>query len=59
MIEKKYAKILNDLFNARQQGDYEPLTWYDHEDTQNYYLKAKEFIERMSSLHKEILQKMN
>ena len=57
MVEKKYAKILNDLFNARQQGDYEPLTWFDQEDTQKYFSMAEQFVERMASLQSELLKK--
>ncbi|MGV9171650.1 MAG: HEPN domain-containing protein [Promethearchaeia archaeon] len=58
MVEKKYAKMLNELSNARQEGDYNPLTWFDEVDTQKYYNEAREFVERMALLQKELLEKI-
>ncbi|MFO8017746.1 MAG: HEPN domain-containing protein [Promethearchaeia archaeon] len=58
MVEKKYAKILNELSNARQQGDYNPLTWFNKKDTQKYYADAVDFVERMMQLKKELLKKI-
>lgn len=57
MVEKKYAKILNELSNAREQGDYNPLTWFDKKDTKKCYKDAAEFIKRMESLKEELLKK--
>lgn len=54
MIEKKYAKMFNELSNAGQEGDYNPLTWFDEKDTRKYYKNAKQFTKRMSLLQEEL-----
>lgn len=54
LIDKKYAKILTNLFNARQESDYNPLTWFDEKDTREYLDDAKKFLKKMIELSEQL-----
>ncbi len=54
LISKEYAKILTELFEARQTSDYQPLVWYSEEDGKNYYAKGDQFVKGMEALFKKM-----
>ena len=53
-IEKEYSKILGRLLNARQQSDYNPLSWEDVGDARGFFEDATKFVERMEKFSIEL-----
>ena len=47
IIDKKFARILSDLLNARKESDYNPLSWFEKDDAEEFYVKAEEFVKKM------------
>jgi len=43
-FERKYGKILADLKDDRESGDYEVLSYTDEESAREALLQAKEFV---------------
>ncbi|MHA1973682.1 MAG: HEPN domain-containing protein [Candidatus Hodarchaeales archaeon] len=56
LMEKKYAKILTSLFDARQNGDYQALVWFDEKDAEEYLNSAKEFVNEIKKLMKNLME---
>lgn len=43
-IDKHYSKILHNVFNTRQKGDYKEFVNLSHEDSAKFVTLAEEFI---------------
>ena len=52
--ESKSQKVTSDLLNARKESDYNPLSWFEKEDAEEFYLAAEEFVEKMDEKRKEL-----
>ena len=55
LISKEYAKILTNLFDARQASDYNALVWYEETDTKDYLIKAEKFVKRIDELFESLV----
>ncbi|WP_163175901.1 HEPN domain-containing protein [Bacteroides sp. 51] len=44
-IEKKYSIFYSQLFNSRNEGDYDDFVYFDQETVTDYRTRAKEFLE--------------
>jgi len=56
IIPKEYAKILSELFNARQNSDYAVLVWFDEEDANRFIKKAEKFVSKMQEIINKMLE---
>lgn len=54
-IDKKYGKLLSNLKDARETGDYEVMSWMDEGDAQNATVEAEEFIRAVEGFIKDNL----
>lgn len=54
-LDRKYAKILTELSDARQKSDYQPLIWFTEEDAQNLLNNAIEYLDNIKELFKQFL----
>lgn len=46
-FDKKYGKLLSELFDWRQKGDYENIFDYDNDSVQPLFKPVKEMIKRI------------
>lgn len=46
-IDKKYVKLLYELFDNRQEGDYEERVVFDEESIRSYFEPVREMIEKI------------
>ncbi len=49
-INKEHGKLYNNLFDARQEGDYVDFVYFDADTVEPWFPKVKEFIETVSRL---------
>jgi len=49
-IDKKYGKLYNNLFEARQEGDYVDFVYFDADTVEPWFPEVKNFIEVVSRL---------
>ena len=49
-VEKKWGRFYADIFEKRQEGDYQPIISFDSEDIASHIEKAREFVEVIRSL---------
>lgn len=54
-IDKKYGRLLANLKDDRETGDYEVMSWMDEGDAQNAITEAEEFIRVIERFIKESL----
>lgn len=47
VIEKKYGKFIQDAFENRMEGDYEPYIEFDKETIEQMYADMRLFLDRM------------
>ena len=50
ILEPKYGRIYQQLFENRQSGDYEDFTYCDHELFESLRPQAEDFIMTISAL---------
>lgn len=49
-LDKKYGKLYNDLFNKRQEGDYEDFQFFDADTIRPLITKVEKFILEVEKL---------
>jgi uncharacterized protein len=47
-LDKKYGKLLSQLLDWRQKGDYENIFEFDKKDVELLFPQVKEMIDRIS-----------
>lgn len=52
-IEKRYSRIMHDIFDARQEGDYRELVELAEEDAAESVALAKDFLDEIKRLIKK------
>jgi len=57
LLERKYARILNLLREAREEGDYTPAFTLSEAEVKELVEGSKKFVERMGELMDEISRK--
>jgi len=55
-FDKKYGRLLSELFDWRQKGDYENIFDYDRESVEPLFEPAKEMIELIATEIQNALQ---
>ncbi len=53
LLPPEIGKNLNELFDAREDSDYEIMTYYTKEDGERYFQKAERIINEIKNLIKE------
>jgi len=54
-IDKKYGKLLSELFDWRQKGDYENIFEFDDSSVQPLFKPVDEMIKRIEKEIKKVL----
>jgi uncharacterized protein (UPF0332 family) len=49
IIDKKYVKLLSELFDNRQEGDYEERVVFEEESVRSCFEQVREMIEKIES----------
>ncbi|HHG74653.1 MAG TPA: HEPN domain-containing protein, partial [Persephonella sp.] len=49
-IDKIYGKLYDELFEAREEGDYKPFVSFEKEQVEEWIKLTKGFIEKMEDL---------
>ncbi|WP_456393141.1 HEPN domain-containing protein [Persephonella sp.] len=49
-IDKVYGKLYDELFEAREEGDYKPFASFEKEQVEEWIKLTEEFIEKMEAL---------
>jgi len=49
-VSQDLGKFYDELFEARQRGDYFEMVFFDHVQVENWLAQAKEFVQRISRL---------
>jgi len=52
MLDSKYRRFYDTLFNARQKGDYVELVTFEKEQVENWLRQAEKFVEAIKLLVK-------
>jgi uncharacterized protein len=50
ILEKDYGRLFNDLFNKRQEGDYQDFHFFEQNTIEPLFSKVEEFINKMNEL---------
>ncbi len=56
VISKELGEFYNEMFEARQRGDYIELVFFDKTQVQQWLRRAEEFVDTMKSLIYMLLQ---
>ena len=54
IFDKKYSRILKQIFESRQKGDYEPFVNFSQGDVNDLFMKMKDFI---ATIERHIIEK--
>jgi len=57
LINRKYGEFYDELFEARQRGDYIELVQFEKEQVENWLKKAKKFVNDVILLIEHFVQK--
>ena len=49
-ISQDLGKFYDELFEARQRGDYFEMVFFDHAQVENWLAQAKQFVQEIGSL---------
>ena len=50
MVDDKYRKFYDELFEARQRGDYIELVSFEEKQVEDWLQQAEQFVEAIKSL---------
>jgi uncharacterized protein (UPF0332 family) len=50
IIEERWGKFFDDVFEARQRGDYTPMVTFDPDQVEAFLRQAEHFLKEMEKL---------
>ncbi|PIX18061.1 antitoxin [Candidatus Desantisbacteria bacterium CG_4_8_14_3_um_filter_40_12] len=57
-VDRKWGRFYTNLFDSRQEGDYDDFVSFDKERVNNLYLEACQFVINITEITREEMTKM-